>query len=307
MFNHTPVLLNKTIEMLNILPNGKYVDCTTGGAGHSLEIAKNCKKGKLVCIDKDLDALTVAKDRMSKYKHIDYINGDFFDIKIWINSCGISQVDGILADLGVSSYQIDTPERGFSYMKDGPLDMRMNKRQEFSAMNVVNDYTEEQLKKIMYTYGEEKNSSKIAKKIVELRQKGDITTTFQLKEIIKNCYPKKFQAKPAIYNKVFQAIRIEVNGELYGLEQAVEDMIESLASGGRLAIITFHTLEDRIVKNIFKTHSTDCLCPGNIPICVCNHKADCKLLTKKPLIATEEELLENRRSASAKLRVIQKL
>ena len=297
----------ESIDGLNIKPSGIYVDCTTGGGGHSYEIAKRLTTGQLICIDKDKDALTAAHERLAEFDNVRYIQADFFSLRDVLYSLDIDKVDGIIADLGVSSYQIDTAERGFSYMHDGPLDMRMNQDIDLDAYKVVNEYSEERLKQIFYEYGEEKNSTKIAHKIFTTRAKQPIKTTFELKDIITSCYPPQQRFKPAIANKVFQAIRIEVNGELNGLDNAVEDMIATLAKGGRLAIISFHTLEDRIVKNVFKLHATNCICPPQMPICVCHHKADVKLITKKPTTPNERELKQNTRSASAKLRVLEKL
>ena len=308
MFKHYSVLKDESIEGLHIRPDGIYVDCTTGGGGHSLEIASRLTTGQLICFDKDQDALNAAHERLAEHlDKIRFIQADFFDIKDVLYSIGIEKVDGIIADLGVSSYQIDTAERGFSYMADGPLDMRMNQNADFSAYNVVNEYSEEDLRKIMFTYGEERNSSAIARRIVEKRKLKPISTTFELKEIVTSCYPPAQRFKPALANKVFQAIRIEVNGELKGLDEAIEDMIDCLKPNGRLSIITFHTLEDRAVKNIFKTHATDCICPPQFPVCVCHHKADIKLITRKPIMPSERELKENSRSASAKLRIAEKL
>ena len=307
MFQHFSVMKQESIDGLNIKPSGIYVDCTTGGGGHSYEIAKRLTTGQLICIDKDKDALTAAHERLAEFDNVRYIQADFFSLRDVLYSLDIDKVDGIIADLGVSSYQIDTAERGFSYMHDGPLDMRMNQDIDLDAYKVVNEYSEERLKQIFYEYGEEKNSTKIAHKIFTTRAKQPIKTTFELKDIITSCYPPQQRFKPAIANKVFQAIRIEVNGELNGLDNAVEDMIATLAKGGRLAIISFHTLEDRIVKNVFKLHATNCICPPQMPICVCHHKADVKLITKKPTTPNERELKQNTRSASAKLRVLEKL
>lgn len=307
-FKHVSVLLNESIEGLNIARDGIYVDCTTGGGGHSLEIAKKLRNGHLYCFDKDEEAINAAKQKLSKYADkITFICGSFADIKLWLNSYHVDAVDGIIADLGVSSYQIDNPQRGFSYMNDGPLDMRMNVKQSLSAYEVVNNYSQQQLEKILFNFGEEKNAKRIVSKIIRQREKKPIESTSELKQIITSCYPYALQNKPAIANKVFQAIRIEVNNELDELQSSLEDMIDLLRPKGRLCIITFHTLEDRITKNVFKTHSTDCLCPPRIPQCICGHKADLKLINKKPIEPSEEEIKANTRSISAKLRIASKI
>ncbi len=306
-FNHISVLKQESIDGLNIRPDGFYVDCTTGGAGHSMEIAKRLTTGKLICFDKDTDALTVAKNRLKDYKNVIFVNENFADIDRVLNELNIQAVDGILADLGVSSYQIDTAERGFSFKFNSRLDMRMNKTQPLDAEYVINNYTEEELARILFTYGEEKNARQIARKIVKLREKQPITTTFQLRDIVVSSYPPKFQNKPSLCNKAFQAIRIEVNNELNDLPISIEKMLQKLKKNGRLCVITFHPLEDRIVKNTFKLHATNCICPPRIPMCVCKHKADINLITKHPIIPSENELLSNSRSASAKLRIAEKL
>lgn len=307
-FNHISVLRNESIEGLNINPNGFYVDCTLGGGGHSLEIAKRLDNGKLISIDKDEDALNFAKTRLSEYlDKIIFVKGNFADIDKILDNAVVENVDGILADLGVSSYQLDTGERGFSFKKDARLDMRMDKSQSLDAEFVVNNYSEEELSKILYTYGEEKNARQIARKIVKIREKQPIKTTFQLRDIVVSSYPPKYQNKASLCNKAFQAIRIEVNNELKDLTLAVEKMLSRLKKCGRICIITFHPLEDRIVKQAFKLHSTDCICPPRIPKCVCNHKADIKLITKHPIVPSETELNANSRSASAKLRIAEKL
>ncbi len=307
-FKHISVLKNEAIDGLNINPVGIYVDCTTGGGGHSLEIVKKLTSGRLICIDKDTDALTYAKSRLSEYSDkITFVNDNFANIDTILDELNIDYVDGILADLGVSSYQLDTAERGFSFMHDYKLDMRMNKEQKLSAYEVVNEYPEDELAKIMFNYGEEKNARQIARKIVRQRENKPIETTFELRDIVKSSYPPKFQNKTSLPNKVFQAIRIEVNNELNDLTISVEKMLSKLKKNGRLCIITFHPLEDRIVKTQFKLHSTDCICPPRIPKCVCGHKADIRLITKHPIVPSEIELNNNSRSASAKLRIAEKL
>ena len=307
-FKHVSVLKDESISGLNIQPDGIYVDCTTGGGGHSLEIAKRLKNGKLICIDKDIDALNFAKTRLKDYEDkIVFVNDNFLNIDKILDNLNIDFVDGILADLGVSSYQLDNGERGFSFKQDARLDMRMDQSQTLDAEYVVNNYSESELSKILYLYGEEKNARQIARKIVKQREKSPIKTTFQLRDIVVSSYPPKFQNKPSLCNKAFQAIRIEVNNELHDLESAVEKMLQKLKKCGRLCIITFHPLEDRIVKSTFKLHATDCICPPRIPKCVCNHKADIRLITKHPIIPTEAETNENSRASSAKLRIAEKL
>ncbi len=307
-FNHISVLKKESIEGLNIRPDGFYVDCTTGGGGHSLEIAKQLTTGKLICIDKDIDALKKAKQVLKEHLNkIIFVNDNFANLEEILNSLNIAKVDGILADLGVSSYQLDEAERGFSFMRNAKLDMRMNKSQKLSAYEVINSYSESELARIMFEYGEEKNSRQIARKILKLRQIKPIETTFELRDIVIDSYPPKFKNKTSLPNKVFQAIRIEVNNELNDLPNAIETMLQKLNKNGRLCVITFHPLEDRIVKTKFKLHSTDCICPPRIPKCVCGHKADIKLITKHPIVPSNEELQSNSRSTSAKLRIAEKL
>lgn len=307
VFEHTPVMLNECINGLNIKPNGIYVDGTLGGAGHSLRIVEKLKDGKLIAIDKDDTALEVSKERLKNFNNVVFVKSDFKNFKNIMEEKNILGVDGILLDLGVSSYQIDTPERGFSYRFDGKLDMRMDTKSGITAFDVVNNYSESELARIIYTYGEESFSKLIAKKIVEERKKHPIETTMQLKEIIENAIPKKFHGQGSPCKKTFQAIRIEVNNELGNLDVVLKDMVEKLNKGGRLAVITFHSLEDRIVKNVFKELSTNCICDKSIPICVCNHKASVVLVNKKPITASSAELKINKRSSSAKLRIVEKI
>lgn len=307
VFEHTPVMLNECINGLNIKPNGIYVDGTLGGAGHSLRIVEKLKDGKLIAIDKDDTALEVSKERLKNFNNVVFVKSDFKNFKNIMEEKNILGVDGILLDLGVSSYQIDTPERGFSYRFDGKLDMRMDTKSGITAFDVVNNYSESELARIIYTYGEESFSRLIAKKIVEERKKHPIETTMQLKEIIENAIPKKFHGQGSPCKKTFQAIRIEVNNELGNLDVVLKDMVEKLNKGGRLAVITFHSLEDRIVKNVFKELSTNCICDKSIPICVCNHKASVVLVNKKPITASNAELKINKRSSSAKLRIVEKI
>ncbi|ADD02746.1 MULTISPECIES: 16S rRNA (cytosine(1402)-N(4))-methyltransferase RsmH [Thermoanaerobacter] len=306
-YSHKSVLLKETIEYLNIKPEGIYVDGTLGGGGHSEEILKRLTKGKLIAIDRDLDAIKAGKERLKNYKNVKYINNNFKNIKEILKSLGVDKVDGIILDLGVSSFQLEEVERGFSYMKDAPLDMRMDKNSTFSAYDVVNKYSQQELEKVIREYGEEKWASRIAKFIVKEREKGEIKTTFQLVEIIKNAIPASARRKgPHPAKRTFQAIRIEVNEELKGLGKAIEDMVEVLRGKGRIAIITFHSLEDRIVKNTFKKLENPCTCPPNMP-CICGKKPVVKIITKKPVVPSKEEIETNSRSRSAKLRVAEKL
>ena len=306
-FKHTPVLLNECLDGLNIKPDGIYVDGTLGGGGHSGEILKRLTTGKLIAFDKDQDALSSTSQKLKEFGNkVLFVKSDFKKMASVLNDMGIQQVDGILLDLGVSSYQIDTPERGFSYRFDGKLDMRMDKSATLSAYEVVNNYSREELIRILYNYGEESFAKAIVEKIIAAREKKSINTTGELVALIESAIPKKFWGKGSVAKKTFQAIRIEVNGELNGLDVAINEMIDMLSTGGRLAIITFHSLEDRIVKQVFKLRATDCICDKSIPICVCNHKSDVRLVSKKPIEASKDELLNNKRSSSAKLRVVEK-
>lgn len=305
-FKHYSVMLNECIKMLNIRKDGIYVDGTMGGAGHSFEIAKKLENtGELIGIDQDEDAIQASIEKMSEFDNVTIVNSNFSNLKEILQEFEISGVDGILLDLGVSSYQLDNGERGFSYNIDAPLDMRMNRQSNFSAKELVNNYSQEDLTKILFEYGEEKYAKSIAKKICEYREKKQIETTFELVDIIKSSIGKYDDKHPA--KRTFQAIRIEVNGEIKILEQAIRDMIDVLNAKGRLAIITFHSLEDRIVKNIFNEYIGRCTCPKDLPVCVCGKKEIVKVLTKKPILPSAEELEENSRSRSAKLRVIEKI
>ncbi len=309
-FKHIPIMLNEIIENLNIVPDGVYVDCTLGGAGHSLEIAKKLNdKGILIGIDKDATAINVSRERLKNLKcKVILVQDDFKNLKTILQQNNISKVNGILADLGVSSYQIDEVDRGFSYSKDAPLDMRMNTSQSLTAKEVVNSYSEKDLLNILYTYGEENFAKNIVKNLIKQRQIKPIERTGELVKIIENSVPAKVLYKGgSVAKKTFQALRIEVNGELDSLKSVLNTMIEVLVPAGRLCIISFHSLEDRLVKNCFTENSTGCICPKNFPICVCNHKAIIKLITKKPIIPTEIEQQENSRSSSSKLRIIEKL
>jgi 16S rRNA (cytosine1402-N4)-methyltransferase len=307
-FKHVSVLLNEVIEALNIKENGIYVDCTLGGAGHSSEILKRLSpEGRLIGIDQDTNAIKAAKERLKGYSNVTYVHDNFYNIDCILKELNIDGVDGVLMDLGVSSYQLDTAERGFSYMKDAPLDMRMNTEKSISAYEIVNEYSEEELFGIIRDYGEEKFAKKIARNIVSSRNIKPIETTLELVDVIKKSIPIKFQQGGHPAKKTFQAIRIEVNKELEILNKAVEDSIKNLNSGGRIAIITFHSLEDRIIKTKFKELQNPCTCPKEFPVCVCGKKPVIDIITKKPIEPSEEEKDSNPRSRSSKLRVAQKI
>lgn len=308
-FSHVPVLLREVLEGLNLGNDKIYVDCTIGGAGHSEKILENTKNSMLIGIDQDEDAILASSKRLEKYKsRVKIVRSNFANIKNVLASLNIEKVDGILADLGVSSHQIDTASRGFSFRFDGDLDMRMDMSQSLSAKNVVNEYSEENLKRIFKDFGEEKFASSIARKIVNERKKEPIVTTKQLEKIILSAVPRyKGNDGSSNVQRTFQAIRIEVNHELDILENFIRDAESVLSPGGRLVIITFHSLEDRIVKQTFKDLAIGCICPSDFPVCVCGRKPKVKIVTPHPITATTEELKTNRRSASAKLRVIEKL
>ncbi len=308
-FRHVSVLLEECLKGLNIKENGIYVDCTLGGAGHSKEIIKRLsKEGKLIGIDQDRDAIKAAKERLKDYENVIYVHDNFYNLDEILKNLNIEYVDGILMDLGVSSYQLDNDERGFSYMKDASLDMRMNRDNGLSAYEVVNGYSKEKLYRIIREYGEEKFASRIADFIVKKRENSPISTTFQLVDIIKAAIPARARREgPHPAKRTFQAIRIEVNNELGILDKAVEQGINHLNPEGRMAIITFHSLEDRIIKNKFKSLENPCTCPKEFPICVCGKKPQIKILTKKPIEPSEEEVEENPRSRSAKLRIAEKI
>lgn len=303
---HIPVLYYETLDNLVINPDGVYVDCTLGGGGHSEGILKRLSpKGVLISIDQDQQAIDYAKKRLENYKNWKCFKNNFENIDTVIYMAGYDKVDGILMDIGVSSTQLDDPERGFSYRYDTRLDMRMNSSAQISAYEVVNSYEEGELSKILFEYGEERHARKIAKFICDSRKEKPIETTGDLVAIIKRAYPERAAKHPA--KKTFQAIRIEVNKELEVLENAINKAISCLKIGGRLGIITFHSLEDRIVKTMFKDFSTDCICPPRLPICMCNNKAKVKLVTKKPIIPGENELSHNNRAHSSKLRVVERI
>ena len=308
-FVHKSVLLNECIDGLNIKPNGIYVDGTLGGAGHSSEIIRKLSnQGKLIGIDRDDDALKAAKERLKEHSNVIYYHGNHDDIKAILENLNIEKVDGILLDLGVSSYQLDERNRGFSYLGENVLDMRMDKTQKLDAKIVVNNYKEEELAKIIYDYGEERFSRQIAKNICIERKKQEITTTKQLVDIIEKSIPAKFRSKdshPA--KRTFQAIRIEVNDEIKPLYQTVLNSIECLKPGGRLCIITFHSLEDRAVKNAYIDAEGKCICPPGLPYCACGAIKKGKIITKKPILPTKEEMKNNSRSKSAKLRIFEKI
>lgn len=309
-FVHKSIMLAETIESLCIKPDGIYVDGTLGGGGHSFEIAKRLQKdGRLIGIDQDGDAIEAAGQRLAPYADkVTIVRSNYADMKQVLQTLSIEKVDGILLDLGVSSYQLDNGERGFTYREDVTLDMRMDKRQKKTAKDIVNTYTEMELYRIIRDYGEDKFAKNIAKHIVLARKKAPIETTGQLTEIIKAAIPKKVRAvggHPA--KKTFQAIRIELNHELDVLKEHLEEMVDLLDDGGRFCVITFHSLEDRIVKNIFRTCERPCICPPEFPVCVCGRKSKGRVVTRKPIIPGNKELEENSRAKSAKLRVFEKI
>ena len=309
-FKHYSVLLEETIEHLNIRPDGIYVDGTLGGAGHASEVAKRLsEKGRLIGIDQDADAIRAAGERLKPFgDKVTIIRSNYANMKEELHAISIEHVDGIVLDLGVSSFQLDTPERGFTYRDtDAPLDMRMDDRQSLTARNIVNDYSEMDLYRIIRDYGEDKFAKNIAKHIVNERQKKPITTAGELSEIIRESIPMKVQktgGNPA--KRTFQAIRIELNHELEVLQDNLDTMIDLLNPGGRICIITFHSLEDRIVKTNFKRNENPCTCPSDFPVCVCGKVSKGKVITRKPILPSEKELEENSRSKSAKLRVFER-
>ena len=306
-FKHIPVLLQECIDGLNIKENGIYVDGTLGGAGHSSKILEKLSdRGTLIGIDRDTEALENAKKRLKNFNNVKYVHGNHDDISNILENLEIESVDGILLDLGVSSYQLDEASRGFSYMQDAPLDMRMDKTSDLTAEYIVNNYEEDKLARIIYEYSEEKFSKNIAKKICEYRKDKKIETTKELAEIIEKSIPgfAKKEGHPA--KRTFQAIRIEVNDEIKPLYDTVKSCIEVLKPGGRLCIITFHSLEDRAVKEAFSDAQGKCTCPGDLPYCVCGYKSLGKVITRKPILPTKDETEENSRSKSAKLRIFEK-
>ena len=309
-FKHKSVLLFETIENLNIKPNGIYVDGTLGGGGHSFQILKQLGDGgRLIGIDQDEDALKAAGERLAIFEDkVTTVRSNYCHMKQVLHELGIEKVSGIVLDLGVSSYQLDEPERGFTYREDVPLDMRMDRRQPKTAKNIVNEYSEMELFRIIRDYGEDKFAKNIAKHIVAAREKKEIETTGELIEIIKAAIPAKIRATgghPA--KKTFQAIRIELNAELEVLQNSLDEMIDLLEDGGRICIITFHSLEDRIVKTIYKRNENPCTCPSHFPVCVCGKKSKGKVITRKPIVPSEEELEYNSRAKSSKLRVFERV
>ncbi|MCQ2538337.1 MAG: 16S rRNA (cytosine(1402)-N(4))-methyltransferase RsmH [Lachnospiraceae bacterium] len=307
-FKHYSVMLNETIDGLNVRENGIYVDGTLGGAGHASVVCEKLgNTGRFIGIDQDADAIEAAGERLSKFSNVTIIRNNYENMASEIKGLGIDKVSGIVLDLGVSSYQLDTVERGFSYHNDAPLDMRMDDRTEKTAKDIVNGYSEQELFRIIKDYGEDQFAKNIAKHIVRMRNEKPIETTFELVEAIKAAIPAKIrmaQGHPA--KKTFQAIRIELNRELEVLTNSIDSMIDLLEPGGRLAIITFHSLEDRIVKSAFKKNENPCTCPPSFPVCVCGKKSKGRVLTNKPILPSEKELKENSRSKSAKLRVFEK-
>ena len=308
-FNHKSVLLQETIEGLMIKPEGTYVDGTLGGAGHSSVIASKLNSlGRLVGFDQDEDAIKASTEKLKGYDNVTIVRSNYRNMKEELNNLGINKVDGIMLDLGVSSYQLDTIERGFSYKEEAPLDMRMDNRNEMTARDIVNNYSQGDLFRIIRDYGEDKFAANIAKHIVTYRENKPIETTTELAEIVKAAIPMKFRKQgghPA--KQTFQAIRIELNGELTVLKESLMEMIDMLNPGGRICIITFHSLEDRIVKNIFKDAEDPCTCPKNFPVCVCGNKSKGKIITRKPIVPSEEELEYNPRSKSSKLRIFERI
>ncbi len=308
-FKHVSVLLKETIDGLNINPDGIYVDGTLGGGGHAYEVCKHLSsKGRLIGIDQDSEALEAARERLSEFEDkVTMVRSNYCEIDTILKDLDIDKVDGIVLDLGVSSYQLDNLERGFSYKADAPLDMRMDTRQMITASDVVNNYSENELYRIIRDYGEDRFAKNIAKHIVMEREKNPIETTGQLNEVVKESIPMKFQAKgghPA--KKTFQAIRIEVNNELKVLKDSIDTMIEHLNLGGRICIITFHSLEDRIVKTKFRENENPCTCPPDFPVCVCGKVSKGKVITRKPIIPSEEEIVNNKRAKSSKLRIFER-
>lgn len=309
-FSHTSVLLFECIEALNIRDGFTYVDCTTGGGGHSLEIAKRLgKNSRLICFDQDKDAIAAAQERLKDYlDKITFVNENFCELDRVLKDLEINNLGGVLADLGCSSYQFDTPERGFSYMHDAELDMRMNIDSPLSAYNIVNEYSESELKRVIFEYGEERFAPKIASEICKRRNLKKIETTLELAEIIKSAIPKAARIDgPHPAKRTFQAIRIEVNRELDVIEPLLRTAASAMVSGGRIAVISFHSLEDRIVKQTFRSLSSGCTCPHDFPVCICGKKPLVSDIARKPILPTQEEIENNPRSRSAKLRIVEKI
>ena len=308
-FNHIPVLYESVIEGLDIKPDGIYVDGTLGGGGHSSGICKSLEGGMLIGIDRDADALDAASKRLDEYKcEKHFVHSNYSEIKFVLNELGIEKIDGALLDLGVSSFQLDNSSRGFSYQNDAPLDMRMDRSERTTAKDIVNEYSQKELARIIKEYGEERWAARIAEFICEYRKEKDIETTFELVDIIKRAIPAAARREgPHPAKRTFQAIRIEVNQELEHLRNCLDDFIDVLAPGGRLCVISFHSLEDRIVKETFQKHINPCTCPPEFPVCTCGKKADVKKINSKVHEADAAELLNNPRARSAKLRIIEKL
>lgn len=311
-FEHYSVMLHETVDGLGIKKDGVYVDLTTGGGGHSEEILKRLESvggGKLFCIDRDTDALNAASKRLSRFSDsVTFIKGNFVDAPELLKERGIDLIDGAVADLGVSSFQLDTPERGFSYMHDAPLDMRMSQGEGKSAYDVVNGYDERRLSEIITLYGEERFARRIASFIIKAREQKPIETTYELNEIIKDAIPAKNRREgPHPSKRTFQAIRIEVNGELDVIDKVINGLFPMLKPCGRFSFISFHSLEDRIIKHTYLKYTEGCTCPPDFPVCVCGNKAQARIITKKPILPSEKELDENPRSRSAKLRVLEKI
>lgn len=305
-FKHVPVMLEQVLSSLQIKPNGIYVDATVGGAGHSIEIAKKLKTGKLFCFDRDPDALKVASKRLQNFKCALVVEGSFSTLQQKLNELNVKLVDGFLFDLGVSSFQLDEPSRGFSYKSAGPIDMRMSKKGA-SALEAVNNLSVEQLTEIILKFGEERFAKAISKKIVFTREKSPLLTTTQLAEVVKSAIPAKFKRKKNPCKKTFQALRMFINNELEELAIGLNSSFKLLKPGGRVVFISFHSLEDKLVKQKFIELSTGCTCPPKTPICICNNKPKAKILNRKPIVASIEEQLANPRCKSAKLRALEKL
>ena len=308
-FEHVSVLLHETVDGLNVRPDGTYVDATLGGGGHAFEVCSRLgDKGRFIGIDQDADAIKAASERLAGFgEKVTIIRSNYRDMKPQLQAIGVDKVDGIVLDLGVSSYQLDTAERGFSYRADAPLDMRMDQRQKMTARDIVNGYSEAELYRVIRDYGEDRFAKNIAKHIVAEREKAPIETTGQLSEIIRHAIPMKIQKTSGHPSKrTFQAIRIELNHELEVLRDSLDGMIDMLRPGGRICIITFHSLEDRIVKSAFRKNEDPCICPSDFPVCVCGKTSKGKVVTRKPILPSEEEMEKNSRSKSAKLRIFER-
>ncbi len=305
-FSHYSVLLSECLDGLAVRPDGVYIDATAGGAGHSVEIAKRLESGRLYSFDQDPDAVAAAGERLCPFSCAQIVQSNFREMKQALAELGVYQADGVLFDLGVSSFQLDTASRGFSYRYDAPLDMRMS-RKGLTAAEVVNRYSEEELTRILREYGEEKFARQIARNLLKAREKKEIETTFELNEIVKASMPAKARRDKNPSKRTFQALRIEVNGELDSLSEGLDQAFELLNPGGRLAVISFHSLEDRMVKQRFASWCRGCTCPPDFPVCVCGNQPKAKLVSKKPILPSERELEENTRSQSAKLRILEKL